>query len=127
MLRRVADLLSKDEDIELALAFGSVAAGQPRAGSDFDVAILTRGAIDARRKRDIIAAVAAIVGRPIDLVDLRTAGVHVAGVALRTGKRLVCREPRVWAELLSRNLVDAADFLPYRERMLGERRKTWIR
>jgi predicted nucleotidyltransferase len=39
----VADLLSKDDDIELALAFGSVAAGQSRPDSDFDVAILTRG------------------------------------------------------------------------------------
>ena len=55
----------------------------------------------------LAAGIAEASGRPVDLVDLRTAGVHLTGVILRTGKRLVCRQPRIWAELLARNLIDA--------------------
>lgn len=125
--QRLADLLAPDADIALAVLFGSVAAGRPRADSDVDVAVLTRAPLDAERKRALTSSIAAAVGRPVDLIDLRTAGVALTGAVLRTGKRLVCREPRIWAELLARNLIDSADFLPYRERILSERRQTWIR
>ncbi len=41
------------------------------------------------------------------------------------GKRLVGAN-RDYAELLTRHLFDQADFLPYRERLLAERRKAWM-
>ena len=125
-VRRLADLLSTDENIDLAIVFGSIARGEPRADSDVDIAVLTRTPMDAERKQALAASIAVVTGRPVDLVDLRTAGVHLTSVVLHTGKRLVCREPRIWADLLAKNLVDAADFLPYRERIMTERRQTWI-
>lgn len=126
-LERLRELLSKQSDIDLAIAFGSVAAGAAGRDSDVDVAVLASAPMSAARKQSLITAMAVATGRPVDLVDLRTAGVHLTGVVLRTGKRIVCREPRIWAELLARNLIDAADFLPYRERLMAERRETWIR
>jgi predicted nucleotidyltransferase len=125
--QRLTDLLASDADIELAILFGSVATGRPRSNSDVDVALLTRGPLDADRKRALTASIAAVTGRPVDLVDLKAAGVELVGIVLRTGRRLLCREPRLWADLVARNLVDAADFLPYRERLLTERRQAWIR
>jgi predicted nucleotidyltransferase len=126
-LQRLADHLSRDADIELAILFGSAATGRVHADSDVDLAVLTRAPLSAERKHALTTSIANIAGRPVDLVDLRTAGVGLTGIVLRTGKRLVCRQPRVLAELLARNLVDSADFLPYRERILTERRQTWIR
>ncbi len=126
-LQRLADLLSRDADIDLAILFGSVATGCERADSDIDLAVLTRAPLTAERKHALTASIADAAGRPVDLVDLHTAGVGLTGIILRTGKRLVCRQPRIWAELLARNLVDSADFLPYRERILTERRQAWTR
>jgi predicted nucleotidyltransferase len=111
----------------LAIAFGSVAAGTAGTDSDVDVAVLTSEPMSATRKESLIAAIAVATERTVDLVDLRGAGVHLTGVVLRTGKRIVCREPRIWAELLARNLIDAADFLPYVERLMAERRERWTR
>jgi predicted nucleotidyltransferase len=119
-------LLAADQDVELAMLFGSSAVGELRPGSDVDVAVLTRSPLTPKRRREIIRAIAEIVGRPVDLVDLRTAGVPVTSQVLRRGVRLVERRPGVFAALLSRNLADATDFLPYRERILRERRQTWI-
>jgi predicted nucleotidyltransferase len=119
-------LLQADEALDLAILFGSSAAGDLSAGSDVDVAVLARSPLTAQHRRALIRDIAEIVGRPVDLVDLRTAGVPVTGQALRYGLRLVHRRPGVFAELLSRALKDAADFLPYRERILRERRRAWI-
>ena len=126
-LRRLTDVLFHEPDIDLAVVFGSAATGQMRPDSDVDVAVLARAPLSAERKRALIATLATEVGRPIDLVDLRTAGVALTGVIIRTGKRLLCRGSRVWAGLLARNLLDSADFLPYRERILARRRQAWTR
>lgn len=65
-------------------------------------------------------------GRPVDLVDLHTVGDPLLGQILRHGKRLLgggtCH-----ASLIHRDLFDQADYLPYRTRILAERRRAWIR
>lgn len=126
-LDRVADALSDRPEIELAIAFGSAAGGTTDAASDFDLAILGDRVLDASARAELIRLVAGITGRPVDLVDLRTAGVPVLRSALRYGQRLVCKDRRAYEQLLTRLLVDTEDFLPYRERMLRERRRAWIR
>lgn len=125
-LARLAELLAAEQDVDVAVVFGSAATDTLRNDSDVDVAVLTRRPLSAARKRSLIESIAAATGRPVDLVDLRTAGVHLTGVILRTGKRVVCRKERLWADLVTRNLIDAADFLPYRDRILAERRRAWI-
>ncbi len=126
-LQQLTDVLSRDDDIDVGIVFGSAAGGAMRADSDVDVAVLTRAPMHVERKRALTESLAAATGRAVDLVDLRTAGVGLTSVVLRTGKRVVCRESRVYANLLARHLVDAADFLPYRERIMTERRRAWIR
>lgn len=71
--------------------------------------------------------VADVVGRPVDLVDLRDAGVAVMRAALRDGRVLVCRDRRDYEFLLSKMVTDAEDFLPGLERLQAERRKVWMR
>ena len=62
-------LLAADQDVELAMLFGSSAVGELRRDSDVDVAVLTRSRLTPKRRREIIGAIAQIVGRPVDLVD----------------------------------------------------------
>lgn len=127
VLERLAERLSLDEDIVIAIAFGSIVTGGLRPDSDVDIAILTQQPLNTQRRRELICLLADITGRPVDLVNLRTAGVMVMRSLLKHGKRLVCKDRRAYDSLVSRMLVDVADFLPYHQRLLKERRKAWIR
>lgn len=71
-----------------------------------------------------MTTIGAALGRPVDMVDLSRAGEPILGQVFK-GERIVGADP-VYASLLSRHLLDAADFLPLRERILRERRESWI-
>ena len=126
LLARISECLGTEEDIVVAIAFGSVARGDLRRDSDLDIAVLTSQPLSVGRRRELIALLADLGGRPVDLVDLRTSGLPVSRSALTKGKLLVCRDRSAFANLISRMLLDTADFLPYRERILRERRASWI-
>ena len=126
-LTRLRDRLASEPDIVLAIAFGSTTKSDTRTDSDFDIAVLADQPLEAARRRALIQLVADIVGRPVDLVDLRTAGVVVLRSVLREGQILVCADRRTHEQLISRMLADTEDFLPYRQRLLEHRRTAWIR
>jgi len=125
LIKRLRDRLSKERDIQLAYLFGSTADGAQRMDSDLDVAVLRDKPLSSERKAELITTLAEIAARPIDLIDLRTAGPHIARQAIR-GQLLFTRSPAIKAELIFRTLMDVTDFLPYRQRLLKERRERWI-
>ena len=127
LLARLAVLLAEQPDIQLAIVFGSLTSGRLRADSDVDVAVLADEPLSQERKARLIELLAQTSARPVDLVDLRSAGVPIMRSALLGGRRLLCRDKAAYASLLSRMLSDSADFLPYRERLLRQRRDAWIR
>jgi predicted nucleotidyltransferase len=111
--------------VQLAILFGSLAAGEGRPESDLDLAIdvgrpLTAGEIIA-----LISALSERVGRPVDLVDIQAIGEPLLGQILRHGKRILGSDLH-YTQLLLRHLFDQADYLPYRNRILTERRRAWI-
>jgi hypothetical protein len=59
------------------------------------------------------------------LVDLFTVGEPLLGQIIAGGRRILGDDER-YALLLSRHLFDQADFMPYRKRILQERRQAWI-
>jgi len=126
-VEQITDILSAQPDIRLAYVFGSTARDAVQRASDLDVAVLADGPLDAARRTELIGRLADCIGRPVDLVDLHTAGVVILRTVLREGRRLVCRDPRAHEQLVNRLLTDTEDFLPYRERMLRERRQAWMR
>ena len=84
----LTEILRSQPDVELAMLFGSMASGRTHAGSDIDVAVLCTSPLTAQRKMALIAELAQATGRPIDLIDLRTAGEPLLGQILQHGKRL---------------------------------------
>jgi predicted nucleotidyltransferase len=116
--------LSGFPEIRLALLFGSRASGRSRPESDVDLAVLAHSPLAATRRASIIEAVALATGCPVDLVDLYHAPEPVLGEALK-GRRLLGVSD-VHAQLVTRHVLNAADFLPLRERILSERRAAWI-
>ena len=118
-------VLSAFPQIELAVLFGSVARGRERPESDVDVAVAARRALTTAEKIALVEAMAERTGRPIDLVDLRTVAEPLLGQILRHGRRLLGTDS-AYGELISRHLFEQADFMPYRARVLAERRAAWI-
>jgi predicted nucleotidyltransferase len=61
------------EDLVAVYRFGSTAQGTATSASDADIAVLTRARIAPERRFDAQEALAAEIGRDVDLVDLASA------------------------------------------------------
>ena len=70
-IQQVQAALAKHPEVELAIVFGSVARGEARRDSDVDVAVQLSTPLGADEKMELIADIAAVTGRPVDLIDLR--------------------------------------------------------
>lgn len=119
------EVLSRHPGIRLAILFGSLASGRENPESDVDIAIDLGRSLDAETKMELMEQLAERTGRPIDLIDLQTAGTLLLGQILKHGKRLLGND-RPHAELIKRQIFDEADFMPYYRRILEERRNSWI-
>ncbi len=117
--------ISTQPGIGLAILFGSLAAGQGRMESDLDLAVDAGRRLTDSEKVALISELAGRTGRPVDLVDLHAAGEPLLGQILQHGKRILGSDTH-YANLIRRHLFDQADYLPYRDRILAERRQAWI-
>jgi len=111
-------------EIRLAFLFGSRASGAAGPESDIDVGVLADTPIDPERKLSLIEALGLELGVPADVVDLHGAPEPVLGEVLR-GRRII-GDDATHAKLVTAHVINAADFLPLRQRILAERRAAWI-
>ena len=121
----VRDALARCSNVSLAIIFGSVAAGRPRADSDLDIAVGDDQPISMPERIAIIQTLAEVTGRPIDLIDLAAVTEPLLGQILKHGRRVLGSDTS-YGKLNSRHLIDQADFMPLIDRMLAERRMAWI-
>ena len=123
--KQLQKVLTHFPDLVLALVFGSVAKGHQRTDSDLDIAVAAKQALTVDETMAIIAALAEQTGRPIDLIDLKVVAGPLLGQIVRHGRRLLGSDAE-YGRLLSRHVFEQADFMPYRNRVLAERRAAWI-
>ncbi len=117
--------VSTQPGIRLAILFGSLASGEGHFESDLDLAVDAGRSLTADEKMALISELAGRTGRPVDLVDIHAVGEPLLWEILRQGKRILGSDTH-YANLIRRHLFDQADFLPYRKRILSERRRAWI-
>jgi len=120
----ITEVLDNYAEVKLAILFGSLARGTATADSDLDLAVLAEKPLTTEMRIELIADLADRLGRPVDLIDLHRVGEPLLGEVLK-GRRILGDDTR-YAQLITRHLFDAADFLPYRQRILAERRARWI-
>ena len=72
-----------------ATLFGSVARGTERFDSDIDVAVSFGKAMSSKRKMTVMALIADISGRSVDLIDLEKAEGLILAQALG-GREILC-------------------------------------
>ena len=123
--RLILALLARHPEIDLAVLFGSLATGSARPDSDVDLAVGALAPLGREERMTLISELAEQLGRPVDLIDLASVGEPLLGQILTHGRRLLGSDER-YARLLARHLFDNADFTPYRNRILRERRQRWI-
>ncbi len=121
-LRRV---LARFPEIKLAVLFGSVARGSERPDSDLDLAIQADHRLTLEQRMAITEALALAFNRPIDLIDLRTAGQPLLHEIVSGGVQ-VLGSRHLWGDLVYRNVMENEDFVPYQKRILEGRRRAWI-
>lgn len=124
MLSQLIALLSYYPQIKLAILFGSQATGNARLDSDIDLGLLAQTPLTADFKLQLIQTIGAEFGRPVDIVDLYHVPEPITGQVFK-GTRLIGSDT-TYAELLTRHLLNVADFLPLHQRILTERRNRWI-
>lgn len=122
----LTQLLSKDDTISLAMVFGSVAKDTPKSDSDIDIAIKTNKPLKTQQKIALIQSIAKQLGRPVDLIDLRTVGEPLLGQIIQYGKQIKGNNNDI-ASLALQHLYANEDFMPYLQRALKERRERWIK
>ena len=121
----ICSVLERHPYIRLAILFGSFATGQLRSDSDLDLAVDAGRPMTVDEKMKLIEDLAIEIGRPVDLIDLHTVGEPLLGQIVTRGRRLIGDDTR-YAELIRKHLFEQADFMPYRSRILAERRQRWI-
>ena len=70
-------------------------------------------------------ALAEKTGRPVDLIDLASVSAPLLGQIVQHGKRVQGSVAEL-GQLINRHLVEQADFMPLRNRVLAQRRMAWI-
>lgn len=121
----VRQVLLRYPAIRLAVLFGSLVKGNYCFDSDLDVAVGMERPLGMAEKMELIGELAEATGRPVDLVDFSTAGEPLLGQILSGGQKIL-GEDADYAKVLCRHLFEQADFMPYRQRILEERRRKWI-
>lgn len=123
---KITALLTGYSNIRLGVLFGSSVHGATRRDSDIDLAVAARHPLTCGERRNLIADLAELTGRSVDLIDLQLSGGAIVREALTRGKLIYCSDRSLYAELIKRMIFEQADFMPYRNRILAERRNAWI-
>ena len=122
---QIKEVLLNFPQLRLVVLFGSIASGRQQPGSDLDIAVAAHQALTAQEKIAMISALAERTGRVVDLIDLKMVAEPLLGQIVRHGRRIFGSDT-LYGELISRHLFEQADFMPYRNRILAERRMAWI-
>lgn len=113
-IERVIRVL-RGHGIAYALLFGSSARDALAFDSDIDVAVSAAGRLTGEQRYRLIGELASVTGRPIDLIDLKTARGALFAHALR-GRELFCDSVRVKGETLYRRVSLVEEDLEYSRR-----------
>lgn len=124
-VKTLRELLTHFPHIRVAALFGSMALGTERRDSDIDVAVQADKALSVNERIALTEAIALAFNRPVDLIDLRTAGQPLLDQIVNSGVQ-VSGTKHLWGDLIYRNIMENEDFVPYQKHILEGRRRAWM-
>jgi len=111
VLEKLRTELQRFPEVRIAAAFGSVARGDERPGSDVDVGLLMDPDSPELRSR-IEADLGRAVGREIDLAYLDAAPPLLRFEIASDGVLLVARDRNDWVDFRAQAMIDWWDWAP---------------
>ncbi|MDA3806699.1 MAG: nucleotidyltransferase domain-containing protein [Thiomicrorhabdus sp.] len=126
MFARIAELLSVERGLELAIIFGSAAAHNMRIDSDVDIALLFNCPLSAKRKMEITERLELELLRDVDLVDMSKLSGTILQQTLCKGHVLIQKDAGVLADQVKKMIYNQTDMMPYVTRTLMERQQRFI-
>ena len=99
---------SEMPDVVAIYLFGSAAAGELRADSDIDLAVLPAAPMPAAQLWSLAQELAVSAGRDVDLINLQSASTVMRAQVISTGKRLYCANELLCGEFEDRVYADYA-------------------
>ena len=94
---------------QCAFLFGSSETRSFAEESDVDVAVLLPSTLDLSARVALKGSLETMLGRDVDLVDLRGADPILAFQVLRLGRPIVMRDPKAYEAFVMRTLSEYAD------------------
>ena len=125
-LEKLTYFFESQNNVLIAILFGSVAQGTETFNSDVDIAIKTNTVLTKKNKFDLTQRLALLLGRAVDLIDLSTIGEPLLGEIIQQGK-CIKKNNGIYVNLALQHLYANEDFVPYLHRSLKERRERWIK
>ena len=113
LVNRVRTALQTEPGLELALLYGSVAAGTQRSDSDVDIAVLFDHPLNAEKKMQLIARLGSSLMRMIDLTDLYSLNGTILRHVLCKGRVLINHRPEKLEQCIQRMVYNQADMMPF--------------
>lgn len=104
--------LAEEPILQLVIVFGSVALGKCRFDSDIDVAVYCSSPMNPQQHEQLVDQIASGTGRPVDLIDLSTAGGSLLRQIIRSGRIIFCKKTGLPGLLTQRVLDWQEDFEP---------------
>lgn len=104
--------LAEEPSLQLALVFGSATLDRCRFDSDIDVAVSCSNPMSTQKQEELVDKIALATGRPVDLIDLSTAGGALLRQIIRSGRIIFCKNQALPGFLTQRMLDWQEDFEP---------------
>ncbi|HEY7489787.1 MAG TPA: nucleotidyltransferase domain-containing protein [Candidatus Tectomicrobia bacterium] len=122
----ILHVLEQFPEVKLAFLFGSAAYGQLTSTSDIDVAVAADTKLPLEIRLAMAVQLSRALHREVDLIDLQNVTGEILQQSLCQGIQLLQKDAGLYARLIQRLWFDQADMMPYRRRILAERRRRFL-
>jgi predicted nucleotidyltransferase len=124
-LERVGRRCAAVPGLVAAVVFGSVARGQATPWSDVDIAVLCEGVLPLDEQLSLSADATSLLGRDVDVVDLRRVPIALRGQAVREGRELAVANRDAWTSFVTFATLEWLDFAPTYYRAIEAELARW--
>jgi predicted nucleotidyltransferase len=124
--RAILRVLVQFPQVHIAYLFGSAVGNRLTSTSDIDIAVVADTRLPLETRLTLAAQMAQALHREVDLIDLQDVTGEILQHSLCQGTKLLQKDTRVHADLIKRLWFDQSDMMPYRRRLLAERRKRFV-
>jgi predicted nucleotidyltransferase len=122
----ILHVLEQFPEVQIAYLFGSAARGQLASTSDIDVAVAAATKLPLKTRLAMAIQLSQALHREVDLIDLQDVAGEILQQSLCQGIKLLQKDAGLHARLIQRLWFDQADMMPYRRRILAERRRRFL-